>query len=164
MSNVVTLFVTLLLLALFLPSINAFIPFSSRNIIVPTVKMSASDDMIKNYLGYLQANFDNESIRFVVQGTGAILEASGKFSNLRYSDTPSKGLLATISTADDFECHFLIKEIKSIMHVILEKKEVLHVIRFLNASDQTLISLIFKKMEAKKWSDLINKYNMVYIL
>jgi len=98
MSNVVTLFVTLLLLALFLPSINAFIPFSSRNIIVPTVKMSASDDMIKNYLGYLQANFDNESIRFVVQGTGAILEASGKFSNLRYSDTPSKGLLATIYT------------------------------------------------------------------
>ena len=157
----------LLLFASFIiSSINAFAPFLSGKIVTRAgMKMAASDDNIKDYLSHLHLNFDKEDIRFVVQGTGAILEASGRFSNLRYSDTPSKrSELATVSTANDFECHFVLNEIKSIKHVVLDKKEVLHVIRFVNAADQTLVSLIFKKMEGKKWNELTDKYNTVYTL
>ena len=146
-------------------SINAFVPFfPSKFVTRAGMKMATSDENIKDYLSHLHLNFDNDNIRFVVQGMGAILEASGRFSNLRYSDTPTKGQLATVSTANDFECHFVLNEIKSIKHVVLDKKEVLHVIRFVNAADQTLISLIFKKMDANKWKELINKYSILYTL
>jgi len=162
-----TLFLVFLFLSIFSSRIDAFIPFLSSKIVTRGIKMTGTDDMhhnIKNYLSYLQSKFENENIRFVVQGAGAILETSGKLTNLRYSNTPSKGVLATVSAANDFECHFVLNEIKSIKHVVLDKKEVLHVIRFINAADQTLLSLIFNKMEANKWNELIDQYNTVYIM
>ena len=164
---IMTLFLVFLFLSIFSSRSDAFIPFLSSKIVTRGIKMTATDDLhhsIKNYLSYLQSKFENENIRFVVQGAGAILETSGKLTNLRYSNTPSKGQLATVSAANDFECHFVLNEIKSIKHVVLDKKEVLHVIRFINAADQTLLSLIFNKMEANKWNELIDQYNTVYII
>ena len=70
-------------------------------------------------------------VRFVVQGTGAILETVGSFDNLRYAETP-KGTLATVSTtAPCFECHLKIDSIDSVQQVVIEKfGKTLRVFRF----------------------------------
>lgn len=58
---------------------------------------------VKRFLGDLE--FLGPT-RFVVVGTGAILEAVGSFENLRVKEIPDKGPLVTVSSEDnDFECH-----------------------------------------------------------
>jgi len=83
------------------------------------------------------------AVRFVVVGQGAILEAVGSFSNLRYADSP-KGKLATVSTDEPcFECHIRLREVKSIANVKINKfNKQLCVTRFLSEDGTTLLSAI----------------------
>ena len=98
-------------------------------------------------------------VRFVVQGSGAILESMGaliepfaytgevlvvgNFTNLRYSDT-QRGPLATVSTADPpFECHVFLDEVHGVRFLIVTKFErELRITRFLAADEKTLLSVI----------------------
>ena len=72
------------------------------------------------------------AVRFVVVGTGAILETVGSFENLRYADTV-KGKLATVSSENPcFECHIRLAEVKEVRNVVVEKFEkMLRITRFL---------------------------------
>jgi hypothetical protein len=83
------------------------------------------------------------AVRFVVVGSGAILEAVGSFDNLRYADTP-KGRLATVSLEEPcFECHIKLAEVKSIKNVVVEKfGKQLRITRFLGADGGSLLSAI----------------------
>ena len=75
------------------------------------------------------------AVRFVVVGTGAILETVGSFDNLRYADTV-KGKLATVSSENPcFECHIRLGEVKEVRNVVVEKFEkILRITRFLGES------------------------------
>lgn len=103
-------------------------------------------------------------VRHVVQGTGAILETAGSFENLRYSDIPGKGILATVSSDIPlFECHiriYEIREVKLLEIIKFEKK--LYVIRFLLESGSTALSSILMNTddanEIDKWNALKLKY------
>ena len=88
------------------------------------------------------------AVRFVVVGSGAILEAVGSFSNLRYATTP-KGRLATVSTdIPCFECHIRLAEVMEIKNVVVEKfGKVLRITRFLGADGATLLSAILHTVE-----------------
>jgi putative heme degradation protein len=112
--------------------------------------------ILKDFLTDLEAV---GSVRFVVVGSGAILETVGSFQNLRYADTP-KGILATVSTDSPcFECHIRLAEVKEIKNVVVEKfgKE-LRITRFLDCSGVTLLSAILHadpadsyQLRASKW-------------
>lgn len=53
------------------------------------------------------------SVRFIVVGDGAILESVSQFSSIKYTDTPTRGVLATISNDDkSFECHLVLNKLK----------------------------------------------------
>lgn len=89
------------------------------------------------------------AVRFVVVGSGAILEAVGSFDNLRYADTP-KGRLATVSTESPcFECHIKLTEVKSVKNVVVQKFErQLRITRFLGADGATMLSAILHQSES----------------
>lgn len=72
------------------------------------------------------------AVRFVVVGTGAILETIGCFENMRFSDTV-KGKLITFSSENPcFECHVRVAEVKEVKNIVVEKFEKkLRVTRFL---------------------------------
>jgi hypothetical protein len=72
------------------------------------------------------------AVRFVVVGTGAILETIGCFENMRFSDTV-KGKLITFSSENPcFECHVRVAEVKEVKNITVEKFEKkLRVTRFL---------------------------------
>ena len=109
-------------------------------------------------------------VRFVVQGAGAILESmgesrlpegnlrrnTGRFDNLRYSDT-QRGPLATVSTPDPpFECHLFLNEVHAIRWLTVTKLDrVLRITRFLAADDKTLLSVILapsaSESEVQAW-------------
>lgn len=87
-------------------------------------------------------------VRFVVVGTGAILETVGSFDNMRVSESP-KGKLATFSTDDPcFECHIRLNEVKQIRQVEIEKfGRQLRVARFLDGAETTVLSAILHKAD-----------------
>jgi hypothetical protein len=72
------------------------------------------------------------AVRFVVVGTGAILETIGCFDNMRFSDTV-KGKLITFSSENPcFECHVRVAEVKEVKNIVVEKFEKkLRITRFL---------------------------------
>ena len=80
------------------------------------------------------------AVRFVVVGTGAILETVGSFDNLRFADTV-KGRLATLSTDNPcFECHIRLGEVQEVKNVIVEKFEKkLRITRFLGKINRRMI-------------------------
>ena len=109
---------------------------------------------VTDYLARLQ---DLGKFRFVVVGPGAILEAVGSFSNLRYSESPKSGeKLATVSVESScFECHLKLHEIKTASHVVVEKlKKKLFVIRFCGGNSQTFLSAIL--LQEDKIDDFMN--------
>ena len=77
--------------------------------------------------------------RFVVVGSGAILEGSGAFENLRH-----KNGLATVSSDDNsFECHVRLAEVRKAQFDKKEKEEkTLHIVRLLGEDDKSLLSAI----------------------
>jgi len=92
------------------------------------------------------------TIRFVVVGSGAILEAVGSYSNLRYSES-MKGKLATLSWDKPypFECHLRINEIKSIKHIEVEKfGNILYIARYLDSNQSVLLSAILYDVNEEK--------------
>lgn len=76
------------------------------------------------------------AVRFVVVGTGAILETIGCFENMRFSDTV-KGKLITFSSENPcFECHVRVAEVKEVKNIIVEKFEKkLRITRFLGKTN-----------------------------
>lgn len=71
--------------------------FSISNRIIPVknnfvLKSTRSNDNSKDKLiEFLNDAKSIKSVRHVVQGQGAILEAIGSFDNLRFTDIPNKG-------------------------------------------------------------------------
>ena len=67
---------------------------------------STAIDIEGSLLEYLQGAKNLGPVRFVVVGSGAILETVGSFDNLRFAET-AKGILATVSTEQpNFEFRF----------------------------------------------------------
>ena len=92
------------------------------------------------------------TVRFVVVGSGAILETVGSYSNLRYSESV-KGKLATISWENPypFECHLRINEIKTIKHIEIDKfGNRLYIARYLDSNQSTILSSILHDVNAEK--------------
>jgi hypothetical protein len=83
------------------------------------------------------------SVRFVVQGKGAILEAVGRFENLR-SSTRNDKILHTISTDSPcVELHLRDEEIRSIENTIVNKfDKTLRITRFKGHDNDVLLSAI----------------------
>ena len=80
--------------------------------------------------------------RFVVQGSGAILEAVGAFESMREDE--SKGIITVSNDDNSFECHLRIGEVRS---AAFAKKEAgprgtLHIIRLLGEGEKPLLSAI----------------------
>ena len=103
-------------------------------------------------------------VRFVLIGSGAILETLGSFSNLRYSET-AKGSLATLSTDDPcFECHIRLTEIKHINMIETKKKigdeeRLIRVARFLGGDGTSLLSAILHgETHINQWIEIRKKY------
>lgn len=71
----------------------------------------------------------------------------GRFNELRYTETASRGPLATVSTVHPaFECHIYLNDIFSIKALILNKFEkVLRVIRFQTDDAKTILSVILNE-------------------
>ena len=105
----------------------------------------------------------------VVVGRGAILEAEGKFHNIRYADTP-KGRLATFTSVpknekNKFELHLRVNEVKEVQltSVVKFEKE-LKIIRFKDENGEILLSSILSGEESeittqgKAWNALISKW------
>ena len=92
------------------------------------------------------------TVRFVVVGSGAILETVGSYSNLRYSESV-KGKLATISLEKPypFECHLRMNEIKAIKHIEVDKfGNRLYISRYLDSNQNTILSAILHDVNEEK--------------
>ena len=116
---------------------------SLSKLVFPSVALGATTDAILNSQSntnllteYLTDARSLGAVRFVVVGSGAILETVGSFDNLRYADTV-KGKLATISSESPcFECHIRLAEVKEVRNVIVQKFEkLLRITRFLGGRD-----------------------------
>jgi len=97
---------------------------------------------LPRYLSDLQAV---GRVRCVVQGAGAILESEGKFENLRYSLTPTKMPLATVSLDAPvaFECHIKLDKVAKVNQVVVEKfGKTLRIARMIDKDGSTLLSII----------------------
>ena len=107
-------------------------------------------------IDYLYQSRKLGSVRFVVVGSGAILETVGSYDNLRFADT-IKGNLATVSTEHpNFECHIRLNEIKQIQMVELSRNEkLMYISRFLDANGTTVLSSILHGEECiREWKAL----------
>ena len=95
---------------------------------------------------------DFGAMRFVVQGSGVILEAVGSVANIRSSVNPKTGdELITISEGNSFESHFRVNQIHQITYNEVEKfDKKLRINRFM-ADDGTtnLLSLILHVTEGE---------------
>ena len=82
-------------------------------------------------------------VRFVVVGSGAILEAVGTFDNLSVSQS-TQGKLATVSLQDPcFECHIRLDEVKQVQNLSGEKfGKLRRVTKFKDGSGKTVLSAI----------------------
>ena len=111
-----------------------------------------------------------DTCRMVVVGPGAILEAEGKFRNIRYAETP-KGRLATFTSVpqnekNSFELHLRVNEVKEVQiaSVVKFEKE-LKIIRFKDDSGNVLLSSILSGSQSKiedqekAWDKLVSKWN-----
>lgn len=121
-------------------TIHRAIPTSIRSAPPPVAAVELNNNPLAQFLGDLAAV---GPVRFVVVGNGAILETVGRWSNLRYADTP-KGRLATVSTDEPcFECHLRLGEVKEVKNISVEKfGKLLRITRFLGADGSTLLSSI----------------------
>lgn len=113
-------------------------------------------DVEGSLIDYLHQSKKLGSVRFVVVGSGAILETVGSYDNLRFADT-SKGKLATVSTElPNFECHIRLNEVKQIKMVELTRNEkIMYISRFMDAQGATVLSSILDGNEyIQEWKDL----------
>ncbi len=106
--------------------------------------------------GKLQAWLDQAQdfgkMRFVVQGSGVILEAVGNVANIRSTVNPKTGgELITISEGDSFESHFRVNQIHQITYNEVEKfGKTLRINRFMADDGKTnLLSLILHVTEGE---------------
>ena len=81
---------------------------------------------------FLQDARNLGAVRFVVVGTGAILETVGSFENMRFAETVKGSLVTFSSDRPVFECHIRLNEVKEVQNVVVVKFEKkLRITRFL---------------------------------
>ena len=139
----------LLILTLTTVSVDSFAPscptrktslqgLSQRSFSLKDGLISPTTDVMRvsNVLtDFLQEARELGAVRFVVVGTGAILETVGSFENMRFSET-TKGSVVTFSSGSPvFECHIILSQVKEVQNVVVVKFEKkLRVTRFLGES------------------------------
>ena len=101
-------------------------------LISPITDVASVSNVLTNFL---QEARELGAVRFVVVGTGAILETVGSFENMRFSET-TKGSVVTFSSGNPvFECHIILSQVKEVQNVVVVKFEKkLRVTRFLGES------------------------------
>ena len=121
---------------------------------------STAIDIEGSLLEYLQEAKNLGPVRFVVVGSGAILETVGSFDNLRFAET-AKGILATVSTEQpNFECHIRMNEIKEIRMVEVNRGgKDMYISRFIDAQGSTVLSSILHgEQYIGEWKSLKSKF------
>ena len=131
-----------------------------------TLPEEKSSDKLENFLMDCSTL---DTCRMIVIGRGAILEAEGKFQNIRYAETP-KGRLATFTTVppkekNSFELHLRVNEVKEVQitSVVKFEKE-LKIIRFKDETGEVLLSSILSDNESRvadqeqAWNSLVSKW------
>lgn len=101
-------------------------------LISPTTDVASVSNVLTEFL---QEARELGAVRFVVVGTGAILETVGSFENMRFSET-SKGSVVTFSSGNPvFECHIILSQVKEVQNIVVVKFEKkLRITRFLGES------------------------------
>lgn len=112
-----------------LPKLTFILEDSSNNLVREEIVGNHENTKLLQFLTDASAI---GAVRFVVVGTGAILETIGSFENLRFSDTV-KGKLITFSSENPcFECHVRVAEVKEVKNIVVQKFEKkLRVTRFI---------------------------------
>ena len=121
---------------------------------------STAIDIEGSLLEYLQEAKNLGPVRFVVVGSGTILETVGSFDNLRFAET-AKGILATVSTEQpNFECHIRMNEIKEIRMVEVNRGgKDMYISRFIDAQGSTVLSSILHgEQYIGEWKSLKSKF------
>ena len=111
---------------------------------------------------WLEEAQDFGVMRFVVQGSGVILEAIGQVANIRCSVNPKTGgELITISEGDGFESHFRVEQINKITYNEVEKSgKKLRINRFIAEDGKTnLLSLILHIPEGEDATERITAWD-----
>lgn len=104
-------------------------------------RMMAEPIGVRRFLGDLEFL---GPCRFIVQGSGAILEAVGAFDDMRMSETLKGSSLATVSVDDTFECHINLDKVQAAAFVTKAgaNGKQLYIVRLLDAEDTSLLSVM----------------------
>jgi hypothetical protein len=103
--------------------------------------------------------------RFVVVGTGCILESVGDWSPVRYSDSAARGTIATISNGDkSFEAHFVLSKLSEARFALVDRPGLagpLRVVRLVNKDGAVAMSIMLHKpgdAQTAAWDALRQRY------
>ncbi|KAG2434824.1 hypothetical protein HXX76_007709 [Chlamydomonas incerta] len=106
--------------------------------------------------------------RFIVTGD-AILESVNEWGAVRYNETPSRGLLATIASEDkSFECHIPLSKVKEVKFAKSKAKAGdydVYATRFFGEDGKVMLSCVlhgnagqYDPKYVAAWSSLAQKY------